>query len=67
MLGARALLAFQRNETIDGKPDGDPSEDALLGAIMTAEHQLAGIQTLELLGEWAKSWAQNKRQRARQR
>lgn len=43
MIGARALLAFHRDERDPDEPD-EPSEDALLGAIMCSEFQGAMVQ-----------------------
>jgi hypothetical protein len=40
-VGARALLAFQG--TYERDADGEPTDEALLGAIMTSEVQAAQI------------------------
>ena len=35
---------------------GEPTADALLGAIMESEFQSATVQQVELLSIWAKNW-----------
>jgi hypothetical protein len=47
-VGGRALLAYQR---------GEEGDEALLGAMMIAEHQGANISWMLAWEEWAKAWA----------
>jgi hypothetical protein len=60
-LGGRALLAFQGS--YDRDHNGEPTPDALLGAIMQAEFQHSQMQLLELTNKWAEGWAKSKRGR----
>lgn len=55
-------MAFQGS--YERNPDtGEPTPDAMLGALMMAEAQNAQIKLLELTNEWAKGWARSKRGR----
>jgi len=53
-VGGRALLAFRGTYEKDAL--GEPTADALLGAIMESEFQSATVQQVELLSIWAKNW-----------
>jgi len=57
MLGSRALFAFQAAEKL---PDGEPTPEARLGALMEWERQSVEIATLKLLEEFCKAWAKSK-------
>lgn len=49
MIGARALLALAPNYERDPEVPSAPSEDALLGALMTAESQAATVIIAKIL------------------
>jgi hypothetical protein len=55
-------LAFQRGEVT---PDGQPTDDALLGAMMTSEYQAFMLSWGEAWGEWVKAWVKSKKRRRR--
>jgi hypothetical protein len=62
MLAARALFAFRAGERADGPPI-EPSERAMVGALLEAEWRAADIATAENFIEWVKAWVKSKRGR----
>jgi hypothetical protein len=62
-MAARALFAFQVGER-DGD-DIEPSEKALLGALLRAEERAVSLNFAENFVEFAQAWAKLQKQRTR--
>lgn len=50
---------------LDGNRTREPTEDALLGALIQAEEGAALLSLVEAFGEFAKAWAASKQRRRR--
>jgi hypothetical protein len=63
MLAACALFAFQVGETVDVDGEKQPSDMALLGALLRVEERAVALQFAENFGEWCKAWVKSKKGR----
>lgn len=63
-MAARALFAFEAGEREDGEPI-EPSENALLGALLRAEERAVALNFQANFVQFAEAWAKQQKQRAR--
>jgi hypothetical protein len=63
-MAARALFAFQVGEREDDEPI-EPSENALLGALLVAEARAVALNFQQNFVQFAEAWAKLQKQRGR--